>query len=211
MDKLGLYNGALRLCGERILASVSENREPRRLLDNEYDGALKYCLEKGLWLFATRTVRLESDPDYAPEFGYQYVFLKPEDYVNTAAVCQDEYFDVPLTRYEDEGQVWVADVDPLYVRYISNDVEYGMNLNKWPESFVQFVQAYLASQIVVALTHSDSKANAVEKRLKDAVKTALARDAMKQPVRFLPQNNWSRARASSNNGERAIRNEPWSS
>ncbi len=43
--KLQIFNGALRMCGERKLASLSEDRQPRRLLDDEWaDGAVDYCL-----------------------------------------------------------------------------------------------------------------------------------------------------------------------
>ena len=37
ITRLQLYNSALLLLGERNLASLSENREPRRLLDHVWD------------------------------------------------------------------------------------------------------------------------------------------------------------------------------
>ena len=40
-DRLDVYNGALRRLGSRRLASLTENREPRRVLDDIWNnGAL---------------------------------------------------------------------------------------------------------------------------------------------------------------------------
>ena len=49
-DKLSLFNGALLICGERFLSSLTENREPRHLLDNVWsNGGVKACLEQGVF------------------------------------------------------------------------------------------------------------------------------------------------------------------
>jgi hypothetical protein len=46
ISKLGIYNDALRILGERKLSSISEDRPPRYRLDDIYDfGAIEYCLE----------------------------------------------------------------------------------------------------------------------------------------------------------------------
>lgn len=193
-DRLTLYNGALNQCGERSLATLTENREARRQLDTCYDGALSFCLEKGAWTFACRTVKLEYDPDYTPDFGFTRVYVKPDDYVQTAALATDAYFTIPLTRFADEGGYWYCDSDEIYVKYISSDVAYGMNLSRWPESYTQLVETYLALQIVASLTNSEAKEEKINKAYKDALKTALGRDAMKMPPKFQPQNSWVKAR-----------------
>ena len=47
IDKLSVYNNALILIGERTLTALTENREPRRLLDSSFDfDAINYCLEE---------------------------------------------------------------------------------------------------------------------------------------------------------------------
>src|SRR5258708_823139 len=120
-DKLSLYNGALtEFLGERKLANLTENREPRRVLDEIWDGgALRYCLEQGLWNFAMRTIQLTYSPSVEPDFGFRYAFDKPTDWVRTAALCVDEFFRCPLLQYNDEAGFWFADIDTIYVRYIS--------------------------------------------------------------------------------------------
>jgi hypothetical protein len=47
-------------------------------------------------------------------------FAKPTDWVDTSAVCQDEYFRVPLLQYADEVGYWFADLDEIYVKYVSD-------------------------------------------------------------------------------------------
>jgi hypothetical protein len=195
--KLSLYNGALRLCKERKLASLSENREPRRLLDDAYGdgsttGAVKACLEMGQWTFATRTVMLDYSPSVEPDFGYRRAFDQPDDLVRVTAVCEDEHFNAPLLRYADERRYWYADLDTIYVRYVSNDDEYGADLSLWPETFVKLVEAYLAQEIVGNLTGADSRR--AEKAFKDAKLEARSLDAMNKPTVFMPAGSWSSAR-----------------
>ena len=129
--RLKLYNEALiTFLGERALGSLAENREPRRVLDAVWDnGAIDYCLEQGLWNFATRAQQITYSPSVEPPFGYRYAFTKPDDYVRTAAVCSDERFNCPLTQYADEGGFWFADLDTLYVKYVSDDDQYGYDLS----------------------------------------------------------------------------------
>jgi len=75
--KLGLFNGALLMLGERSLATLTENREPRRLLDIVWDGGgVRTCLEAGIWNFAVRAARIEYDPSAEPGFGLDRAFTK---------------------------------------------------------------------------------------------------------------------------------------
>jgi hypothetical protein len=136
--KLQLYNNALLLCGERALGSLTEEREPRRLLDQVYDtDGIKKCLEMGQWKFAMRTIQIDYDPDVSPTFGYQRAFDKPTDWVVTSSVCSDEYFRAPLLQYTDEAGYWYADLNTIYVRYVSDDAQYGKNIGSWPGSFLE--------------------------------------------------------------------------
>lgn len=195
--KLGLYNGALRLCKERKLASLTENREPRRLLDDAYgdgstEGVVKLCLELGQWTFAMRTQRLDYSPSVEPDFGYRRAFDQPTDMVDICAVCSDEYLTQPLIRYTDERHYWYCDLDTIYISYVSNHASYGADLSLWPETFAKFVEAQLATEIVGNLTGADSQA--VAKALKDAKRDAMSGDAMRKPTRFPPEGSWNASR-----------------
>ena len=81
-SKLSIYNGALTIIGERKLASLTENREPRYKLDEIWDNdMIDRCLQMGQWKFAKRTVELTASPSVTPSFGFQYAFEQPADHV----------------------------------------------------------------------------------------------------------------------------------
>lgn len=193
--QLGIWNGALRLLGERKLASLTENREPRRLLDAVWSGgAVDYCLALGQWTFAMRTVMVDYSPSITPPFGYRYGFTQPDDMVKVAAVCSDEYFTQPLLRYADERRHWYADLQTIYVKYVSNHAQYGGDLALWPEAFSKVVEAYLAKEICENLTQSESKLERVERDFERTLTSARSLDAMNKPTQFMPVGSWEAAR-----------------
>jgi hypothetical protein len=194
-SRLSIYNDALLIAGERALASLTENREPRYLLDQVWnnDGVLA-CLEEGQWFFAMRTIQIDYDPDFGQPFGFNRAFDKPDDWVLTSAVCSDEFFRVPVTRYSDESGYWYADVDTLYIKYVSSDPDYGLDLGKWPRSFAEFVAAHFASKVVLKITNDEQrlqKAMAMRQKTLDMAKNKCA---MAEPTAFPAQGSWSRSR-----------------
>lgn len=193
--KLSLYQGALRMLGERKLSGLSEAREARYLLDDVWDdGALDDCLQKGQWKFALRTQQIEYSPSIEPDFGYRRAFDKPTDFVRLAGLACDEYFQVPLLQYSEEAGYWFTDLDTIYVKYVSNDDQYGLDYSLWPANFTKFVQAYLASEIVTALTNAQAKKEDIERDLKRALDAALSTDAQAGPPAFAPRGSWALAR-----------------
>jgi hypothetical protein len=194
-SRLLLYNDALTMCGERMLSSVSESREARRLLDQAWDsGAVVACLEQGQWNFATRSIQLEYSPSVEPDFGYSRAFDKPTDWVRTVGLCSDEFFRVPLTEYFDEADFWFAELDTIYVRYVSDDDSYGMDMGKWPQTFAKYVSTYLANEIVTKLTNGEARALKIERSLKIALRDAKSKDAINEATKFLPSGTWASAR-----------------
>jgi len=193
-DRLSLYNNALTLLGERNLASLTENREPRRVLDNVWSGAIKYCLEQGQWKFAIRTSKLIYSTDVNPEFGYQRAFERPSDCVRLSKMCSDEYLNMPLLQYGEEANWWFADLDEIYVSYVSNSNDFGNDYANWPETFARYVALHLADEAGLRITQSERTLERVKKELKEAKKDALSKDALQGPTQFLPQGNWVSSR-----------------
>jgi hypothetical protein len=182
-DKLSLFNGALRLLGERKLASLSEDRLPRRLLDDVWDdGAVNYCLGQGEWTFATRTQLLEASTSIAPDFGFKYAFEKSDDWVETIAICTDEYFSNGLARYSDEANIIYCDWNQIYVKFTSNDVNFGGDYSLWSKPFEEYVQHYLAAGICKSLTQKDFD----EKKLATARREALNKDMKRKAPKIMP-------------------------
>lgn len=193
--KLSLYNGALRNLGEGKLASLSEDRGPRRILDDIWDsGAVDACLERGQWNFAMRTVKADYSPSVEPSFGYQRAFDKPVDWIRTTGLCSDEYFNFPLNQYRDEAGFWYADLDTIYVRFVSNHETYGNDLSLWPESFVKCMELYLAVEACEPITQSASKLDKLSRSLEKAFTFARGKDAMDEATSFPPQGRWATSR-----------------
>jgi len=198
-DRLKLYNGALLICGDLALASLSENREPRFLLDLVWnDGGVRYCLEQAQWHFAMRSSRLDFNPSITPDWGFQRVFDKPTDWVATSGVFEDERMCSPLLLYADEVGFWFCDRDQIFVRYVSDDASFGGDLARWPASFTDYVKAYFAHRIIRKLPGGADKIDDI-----DHPKTGvLARNlliaknkaAMAQPATFPARGTWAQAR-----------------
>lgn len=205
--RLQIYNGALRILGERRLASLTENREPRRVLDDVWDdNAVPHCLEEGDWKFARRTAKMQADPGITTQFGANQAFALPADYVRLSGVWQDEYFNVPLTQYAIEAGIFYSNLPTVYFSYVSNDPAYGMNLAAWPDSFNDFVEAHFAAEAALRITGDKDKLALANAAKKEARKDALNRGALEGPTVFPPQGTWVSSRLGGPRRDRGNRN-----
>lgn len=195
--QLLLYNAALRILGEGSLGSLTENREPRRLLDSVFNsGGIDYCLQQAYWKFAIRTQQLEFDPSISPSFGYRKAFPLPDDFIRTYMISGDEYFSVPLLEYREEAGYIFCDYETIYFSYISNDSQYGNDTSLWPETFKYYVQSHFAAEIAERLIQNDTKlANAFKIR-KTRLMDAKSKDALENPTQFPPVGSWVMSRRS---------------
>lgn len=208
---LTIYNNTLILLGQPTLSALTDSVENRRLLDKIWDeNARDHCLEQGLWNFAMRTSEINYDSSVtSPDFGFQYAFSKPSDWIRTVDFASDEYFRNPLTHldYVDEQGYWWADYTVLYLRYISNDTSYGYDLSLWPQSFVRYVEAYLAEMIAPRLSVSEDKLITLMKITQKRLVDARSKDALNEGAKFFPVGNWVRARrGGSRFSDRGVRN-----
>jgi hypothetical protein len=202
--QLSIYNGACMAIGERVLQPASpganysnENRESRRALDDVWNrGGVRACLSMGLWNFAARGVQWNFDPDITPPFGYQCAFQLPQDWVRWMAVCVDPYMSSPLLQYTDEGSYFFCDLQMLWVKYVSSDGNFGMNLARWPDNFQRYVEFYFGEQICKRVTGNDpgEGKNSVSMRTQAALKKAKSTDAMNEATTLLPPGQWRQAR-----------------
>lgn len=194
-DKLSLYNEALRECGQRKLAALSEDAPARHYLDDVWDGGgVDHCLQQGLWNFAIRTVKFDYESAVEPEFGYAHAFAKPADFLRLVQISANGSFDPPLNAYEDERGFWWANGQHLFVRYVSNDEIYGADLSLWTPAFAKFVALHFAFEIAPRLTSGKTDIDRLERRLRRARTEARSYDAQEEPARFAPQGRWVGAR-----------------
>lgn len=194
-EQLVLYNGALRMVGERKLGSITESREPRRVLDDIWaEDAVKACLEAGAWGFATRTALMEYDAGLEPDFGYQYGFEKPSDWVRTNALSLDEYFNQPLTGFTDEAGVIYTDSPEVYLSWVSDDNLYGNNYSLWTPSFKNYVMSYLAAKIVPTIANAATTVAKLEESMEKLLSNAQGKNAITRPTKRMPQGSWVSSR-----------------
>ena len=200
--RLGVYNEALRLLGSRQLASLTENREPRRLLDAAWDAnAHDSWLEQADWNFALRSAKISADTAFTRVWGFTHAFNHPEDMVRPAGIYIDEFMQVPLRDYMEEGKFWFQEgFDIMYVRYVSNLPTAGADLGLWPASFTKFVAAYLAVEIAPNLKN-DVDSAALYKIFEQRERDAKAKDGLRQPAKDLPTGSWKNARLSGRRGD----------
>lgn len=192
--KIAVYNQALAHLGERKLASLTEAREPRYKLDDQWTAAIRLCLERVLLNSSLRTVLIDASTSIEPAFGMRYAFPKPEDWIRTLTVSDSDSLSL-FEGWQDEGGYWYADIDQLYVQFVSDHAEYGGDLGNWPETFAEYVAVCLARRVAPGLTASVEKQDYLFKLEKRFRVDARGMDAMNQPVSRPPSGTWVRSRS----------------
>lgn len=196
--KLSVYNGALRRLGSRRIASLTEAREPRRVLDDIWNnGQVVYeALEKGDWNFALRAAQLDYLPSIETGFGFPYAFSKPDDFRRLSALSADEYFRTPLTtlEYGEDGGYWLSNLTTLFVRYVSDDTDYGMNSAGWSASFQTYLECKMAFEACERLTGNRGKKADLAEEMRQELRQAKSHDAMADAIKMRPMGSWVRAR-----------------
>lgn len=201
-SKLSVYKAACLALGERQVQSLSENVPIRAYLDSAWDDdGPQYCLQQGLWNHAMRSIELTYDPSVEPEFSssstYSRAFTKPDDFVRTAIVATDGFFRNHLTRYLDEGDYWFCDLDNIYVRYVSDDTQYGMDIAKWKPNFSAYVAHHLAWKVAAVLTGKESDMERLDRASRRMMIKARSTDAMDEATKEIPAGSWISARRNS--------------
>ena len=180
VDKLAIYNNALVLIGQRRLATLTDDVEPRYLLDAAYDvGGPEYCMEIVQPDFASIVTKLDS-PAVSAEHGLDSVHALPADYLTLATspgIYSDDKLDQPVSRYLIEGRTIVCEFDTIYVRYISDTI----TLTDWTPSFVRVLTTYLAREIAIKLA-PDQYAS-IDSLFTDRVEAARGLDDARAPDR----------------------------
>lgn len=202
-DKLRIYKGALRLLGPHELATLTDDRPERYQLDDAWDDAVEHLLNQGLWNFAIRAVQLSADDDVAPLFGWDYGFSQPDDYIRTVGISDEPTFRNGFENYEVEAGKWFANIDTLYLRYVSNDAQYGLNIGAWTQAFAKCLEAYLAFETGLPMSGDRGNRNDLFSLYEKRLTRAKTLDAFDESVKYSPQGRFVRARFSRRYGRDA--------
>lgn len=194
-SQLGVFNKALRWLEERKALNTSESREALRYLNDEWTDAVLFCLYAGYWNFAIRSIQITADANQAPAFGKQFCFTKPPDWTKTYQFADNPDY-MPLLRdFEDLNNVWYANINPIYIKYLSNDPNFGLNMALWTPGFIEYLAAYLAFVCAPRLKMQGDITDRLEKLQLKKKLEGLSQDAMDQAVGKPPYGSWVMSRA----------------
>ncbi|MCO5159624.1 MAG: hypothetical protein M9939_00690 [Mesorhizobium sp.] len=198
--KLNIYRGALRLLGPHQLASTSDARPERYALDEIYDDAVQHMLEQGLWNFAIRFEPLTTPATPTnPDTGYDYAFSKPSDFVRLAAISDNASFNGIFEAYSIQQSYIYTNAEEIYLRYVSNDAAYGLDLTKWPQSFAKALEAYMAFESGLPISGDRGNRNDMMGLFKERLARAKTLDAVDERVQWKKPGRWTRARITQRN------------
>ena len=178
VSKIQLYDNALLLLGQRKLTGLTEEREPRYLLDDAYDlDATAYCLEVTRPSFASKTVKLDN-PAVSAVHDLDSVHALPADFITIVRVYSDAKLDQPISRYFIEANTLVCEYDTVYLRYTSDD--HVAAFTDWSPSFTRVVSAYLAREICIKVNPKEY--DTISNLFLDRVEVVKGLEAEKEPA-----------------------------
>ena len=188
--KLSVYNGALLELGERCIVTLSDNVEPRRLLDRVWDdGGVDVCLADGRWRFARRSVEISASDSVVPFFGYYWAFAIPDDFVNLISIYREPSQFQNLTDYTREGGFWFANQNTIFVTYVSNGLSYGGDMSLWSPDFARYVSVYFAMRICNKINQNREETVRLNKLCLATLNMAMHKDDSNEPNRHPPTGN----------------------
>ena len=195
-DKLDIFNRVLVKCGQRPLLSLSDARPEQRAIDRVYDSAVEKLIEGALWKFASRSEELQPSDTASTQFGYQYAYENPTDYVRVIRISDNERFRPTLRDFMFEGDFLFADCSPLYLQYVSDDPAYGLDVGKWTPSFADALVDELVVRTSPFLMGAGvQQVEQFEKQAKRSFYMAKGRDAVNQPEGWVPSGRLVKARS----------------
>jgi len=192
-SRLELYNGALAHLSTIRLANLTENRGERFELDAVYDKVVAGCLAAGGRKFAKRSAMLTYNQEVDVEFGKMYPFDVPDDFVRLMKIASDEEMKHEIDFEYEHGQ-WFCNEQTIYIAYVSDDEEYGMDLALWPPSFTEYAESSLAYRSSIPITKDRGTRNDLIILNRQHLQTAKKYDAIGEPVKDKPAGRLVRSR-----------------
>lgn len=195
--QLAQYQKALRAIGDQRLNSLTENVAPRRTLDDVWPDSIAYMLKQAGWKFALRYAELTVNVDITPAWGTRVPFAQPDDYAGRLTnIASDPDFLNELIGFEEhDGQWWTGgQYQFLYVSYVSNAVDKGLNLGAWPVDFANAHALYMAWESGLQITKSGTTRQSLFQDYEIAINRSKGLDAINNSVKRKPQGSWVRSR-----------------
>ena len=196
-SKLALVTRACRHLGQERPVALTDDTHAVREILAVYDETVAEALEGGLWLWALRTVYISYDTDIEPGYGRTYGFTLPDDYVRISNVSNSPHFVANGELDYDlggPGDRLYADEATFYLRYVSDDANYGMNLGAWPETFADGVGYALAYRSAIPIAKDRGDRNDLMTLAERWYAKAKIRNAVDERVKSKPAGRLLRSR-----------------
>lgn len=132
----------------------------------------------------------------APGFEYRYKFALPADYIRLASLKDNT--DEPLSNQEwkVEGAAVLTSYNSVHMRYVY-DLQ---TTTAFDPLFDEALAAYLANQISLKITGSESQKQALQQMLGKSLELARFVDSVEDPAEIYDCDDWTRARFGVNEG-----------
>jgi hypothetical protein len=157
MTKLEVINAAFDMIGEPVIDSLSSTY-PRALCAlRQWDFALREVLGAAHWNFAKARTTLTASVT-APDFGWDYQYPLPSDYLQMVALNEDED-GTPGDDYEIETGMLLTDADEADIQYIYYPSESGMDtfVDGMDELALHMLVTLLAAKIATPIAKDGGK------------------------------------------------------
>jgi len=190
-----IYNQALQILGVEEINSNTDDSMRKVKLDVALAADLvESLLEDTSWHWAITTAKIQENPSLEPEWGYRTVFDKPDDMQRLDGVFHDEYLQVPLKQYKDEGAYIFAEQNEIYIQYV--DRRFLTDPASWPIHFKRLVATALARDTAASFGKSAQEKYEILAAFKEAQITSKNIDVMQSPPRIISNGSWTRSRTS---------------
>lgn len=183
-----ICNYALTMIGNNPITSLAETNKPAVLCALHYPLARDTTLAAHPWNFAIKRVLLAKESAIPThEFAAQHTI--PADCLRVLRTGF-EANGTPV-EYRIEGNKVLCDENAVYIEYISSDVPTG----RFSPLFIDAVSAKLAAAITIAITGSDTKAQAMAQLYTGKIQEARTVDAQEgTPRDIVDTSGWFSAR-----------------
>lgn len=190
-----ICNNALTKLGESRIVAITDDTKPARALNAVWDMKRDAELAAHPWTFAIRRAALPAAVD-TPEFGWDYQFPLPSDYLRLVEVGENMvlYMGDTTPYFQVEGistgmAILCDETAPLNVRYVSRVEDCGL----WSPLFCELMACRLAADLCEELSASDSKRQRALEEHKATLILARRANAIEQPPQPTVETAWVRA------------------
>lgn len=202
-DKLQVWKQALVHLEKATITTLTDDVEAVYTFGSAWAGVVEEAFNSGDWNFAKKTAALDLNDAVTPSAGWQYAFDYPNDWMRTIAVNGAPEFRTPFRDYLDEGGYMHANLETLYLRYISSARSADDQISHWPTMFWRYVALKLAFDTCGRLTSGDTLEQKIEKRMMLALRQAKSVDARNENNKVIAPGSWLRARTGGGLGGRS--------